>query len=109
MKRRHSRICAECGIQFYSTIRDLRLCMPCAALPAPTPSPPADPIQRPNHYTWHPSGVECKTIVSAFSYNLGTAIAYIWRAERKNGVEDLRKAIRHLEFELERLEAASKK
>lgn len=58
----------------------------------------------PNHYQWHPVA-ECKDIAQEFSYNFGTAIAYIWRADRKHGspLEDIDKAIRHLKFERDRL------
>ena len=64
-----------------------------------------DMVERPQHYTWHPVA-ECKAITQEFNYNLGTAIAYIWRAGRKYEdaeVEDLRKAIKHIEFECDRL------
>jgi phage shock protein A len=61
-----------------------------------------DLISKPNHYNWHPSGVECKDIVSEFCYNKGTAIAYIWRSEHKGTEEaDLKKAIQHLQFEID--------
>ena len=68
-----------------------------------------DLINKPKHYTWHPI-VECKDIVSEFNYNLGTAIAYIWRCEHKGTKKaDLEKAIKHLTFELERGENAYEK
>ena len=61
-----------------------------------------DAINQPNHYRWHPV-CECIKIVQEFPYNLGVAIAYIWRAEHKDSkIEDLQKAIKHLEFEIER-------
>ena len=63
-----------------------------------------DPVNKPNHYNQHPSGVECITIVQELSYNCGVAVAYIWRSPHKGSqIEDLKKAIRHLEFEVERL------
>ena len=60
------------------------------------------------HYQAHPSGVECKDIAQEFSYNVGTAIAYLWRAELKHDspLEDIQKAIDHLEFEKDRLQFA---
>lgn len=61
-------------------------------------------INHPNHYTWHPSGVECKDIIEEFSYHVGTAMGYLWRHEYKNGIEDLKKAVQHIQFEIERLE-----
>jgi UDP-N-acetylmuramyl tripeptide synthase len=59
----------------------------------------------PGHYKWHPKA-ECHEITGEFNYNIGTAIAYLWRCGRKSQypLEDIRKAIRHLEFECGRLE-----
>jgi len=66
--------------------------------------PLMETVDKPNHYTWHPSGVETKDIAQEFTYNIGTAIAYLWRHEYKNGIEDLKKAVKHIEFEIQRLE-----
>jgi hypothetical protein len=67
-----------------------------------------DLIAKPNHYNWHPVA-ECKDIVSHFKYNKGTAIAYVWRSEHKGTEEDdLKKAIQHLQFELELIERLGK-
>lgn len=47
-----------------------------------------------------------------WNYAIGSATKYIWRAGRKHGVkatEDLRKAVWWLEYEIERLEARSKR
>lgn len=84
------------------------------AVPAPLsvalPEDPAhaqkgDAVSRPYHYTQHPSGVECITIAQHFSFNLGNAIKYVWRAGLKSTdvVQDLKKAIQYLEFEIVRL------
>ncbi len=64
-----------------------------------------DKVNNPDHYTWHPKA-ECAEITGEFNYNIGTAIAYLWRAGRKtdDAVEDIRKAIKHLEMECVRLE-----
>lgn len=64
-----------------------------------------DSIDHPAHYTSHPSGVECITIAEHFSFNLGNAIKYIWRAGLKNSnsVEDLKKARWYLDREIQRL------
>jgi hypothetical protein len=58
-----------------------------------------DLVNHPPHYTKHPSGVECITIVEHFEFNLGNAIKYIWRAGLKttNDLEDLEKARWYLE------------
>jgi hypothetical protein len=64
-----------------------------------------DPVDRPAHYTRHPSGVECIAITEHMGFCLGNAIKYIWRADLKNGVEDLRKARWYIDRELARRQA----
>lgn len=67
----------------------------------------ADNVQKPDHYTSHPSGVECIEITKHMNFCLGNAFKYIWRAGQKLGnpeIQDLKKAIKYLEFEIERLE-----
>ena len=51
-----------------------------------------DMVNHPPHYTAHPSGVECIQITQHMGFCLGNAFKYIWRANQKGGVEDLRKA-----------------
>lgn len=55
------------------------------------------------------NGYMAKDVVANFdlSYNCGTATTYILRSKNKHddgGIEDLKKAIAHLKFELEILE-----
>lgn len=52
----------------------------------------SDNINKPKHYTSHPSGVECIIVAEHMGFNLGNAIKYVWRADLKGGVEDLKKA-----------------
>ena len=63
-----------------------------------------DPVSHPKHYTEHPTGIECITIVEHMTFNLGNAMKYIWRHDRKNGLEDLRKASWYINREITRLE-----
>jgi len=54
------------------------------------------------------NGYMAKDVVSNFdlTYNIGTAVTYLLRSKNKHndkGVEDIRKAINHLHFELDRL------
>lgn len=63
-----------------------------------------DLVNHPPHYTQHPSGVECITITEWFNFNLGNCIKYIWRADKKNHLEDLKKAQFYLNREITRLE-----
>ena len=63
-----------------------------------------DPINSPNHYTAHPSGVECVEVAEHMNFCLGNAVKYIWRADLKHsdGIEDLRKARWYIEREIAR-------
>jgi hypothetical protein len=54
------------------------------------------------------NGYMAKDVVENFdlTYNIGTAVTYLLRSKNKHsdgGIEDIRKAINHLHFELERL------
>lgn len=62
-----------------------------------------DPVNRPKHYTQHPSGVECIQITEHMGFCLGNAVKYIWRADLKNdAIEDLKKARWYIDREIER-------
>ena len=66
-----------------------------------------DPVNRPAHYTSHPSGVECITVAEHFGFNLGNVLKYIWRAEEKGApLQDLEKAAWYLNREIERRRSA---
>lgn len=63
----------------------------------------ADPVNRPSHYTQHPSGVECIDISEWLGGNLAQAFQYVWRHPLKSRpVEDLRKAQWYLRREIGR-------
>lgn len=61
-----------------------------------------DVVNKPPHYRQHPSGVECIQITEHMVFNLGNAVKYIWRADLKNGLEDLKKAEWYIKREIER-------
>ena len=61
-----------------------------------------DKVNHPKHYTQHPSGVECIQITEHMNFLLGNAMKYIWRADLKNGVEDLQKAMWYINREIEK-------
>ncbi|WIC40287.1 hypothetical protein SEA_HOLLIDAY_93 [Gordonia phage Holliday] len=66
-------------------------------------TPAHDAVNHPQHYTDHPSGVECIQITEHMGFCLGNAIKYIWRADLKgNAIEDLEKARWYLEREIRR-------
>ena len=66
-----------------------------------------DLINRPAHYTSHPSGVECIQITEHMSFNLGNAIKYLWRADEKGApLDDLKKAAWYIAREIAKREKA---
>lgn len=63
----------------------------------------ADPVNRPAHYTAHPSGIECIQITEHMGFCLGNAVKYIWRAGLKSdATQDLQKAVWYIEREIAR-------
>lgn len=59
-------------------------------------------VEHPEHYTSHPSGIECISITSHMNFCLGNAFKYIFRCELKHDkIEDLQKAIFYIEREIE--------
>ena len=60
----------------------------------------------PNYYIGEVYGYECRKIIQDFnlSYNVGSAVAYLLRSERKHDTsyDCIQKAINHLEFELDK-------
>lgn len=60
-----------------------------------------DPVNKPKHYTEHPSGIECIQITEHMGFNLGNAVKYVWRCDLKvNDVEDLKKAVWYINREI---------
>lgn len=45
-----------------------------------------------NHYN-HPSGIDCWQIVKNLGFVMGSIIKYVWRYDKKNGIEDLKTAL----------------
>ena len=67
----------------------------------------SDMVNHPPHYTSHPSGVECIQITEHMGFCLGNAIKYLWRADMKNGVEDLEKAAWYIQREIAKRRGAA--
>src|SRR5574343_38437 len=58
-------------------------------------------IDRPAHYTSHPSGVECREIARHLPFNIGCAFKYLFRAGLKgDAITDYRKALNYIKDEL---------
>ena len=63
----------------------------------------------PDYYVGKVFGYEARRVVEDFdlSYNMDTAVSYLLRAKNKHsdgGIQDIRKAINHLHFELDKLQ-----
>jgi hypothetical protein len=63
-----------------------------------------DPVSKPAHYNQHPSGIETIQVTEHMGFCLGNVIKYVWRADLKNGLEDLKKARWYLDREIARRE-----
>jgi len=64
-----------------------------------------DMVNKPRHYTKHPSGIECIEIVEHEDFLIGSAMKYLWRHRDKGKpIEDLRKAIFYIERKIKQLE-----
>ena len=67
--------------------------------------PDIDMVNRPPHYTQHPSGVEPITITKHMCFALGNVIKYVMRAPYKGKfLEDLRKARFYIDVKISQLE-----
>ena len=65
-------------------------------------------VNHPEHYTAHPSGIECIQITEHMSFNLGNALKYVWRCGLKlDAIEDLKKAKWYIEREISKREESS--
>lgn len=70
-----------------------------------------DKIELPNHYDWN-LPIKSKEVIDEvikdlkgnIAFNIGNALKYIIRHNKKNGVEDLKKAKQYLEWTIEVLE-----
>ena len=61
----------------------------------------------PSYYIGKRYKIEARKVIEDFdlSYNIGVAVSYLLRADRKHDspIECIQKAINHLEFELDKL------
>jgi hypothetical protein len=71
----------------------------------------ADLINHPEHYTSSEAAcescgfpIECIDVTRHMGFNVGNIIKYVWRFNKKNGVEDLKKARWYLEDLIKKLE-----
>jgi hypothetical protein len=72
--------------------------------------PMSDPINHPEHYTSHPSGIECIEVTRHMGFAAGNVIKYLWRNGLKDGepsLKDLKKAAWYLNDMIDQLEAGN--
>jgi len=66
-----------------------------------------DAVNHPEHYTKHPSGVECIQVTEHMGFCLGNAVKYLWRADLKgDAIVDLEKAIWYINREINKRKLA---
>ena len=72
-----------------------------------------DNVNHPEHYTKHPSGIECIEITRHYCFSIGNAIKYLWRAglkksgsltDKQKEIEDLKKAVWYINDRIKQLE-----
>lgn len=72
-----------------------------------------DNVNHPQHYTSHPSGIECIEITRHYCFSIGNAIKYLWRAglkkdasltDNQKEIEDLKKSIWYINDRIKELE-----
>lgn len=72
-----------------------------------------DNVNHPEHYTKHPSGIECIEITRHYCFSIGNAIKYLWRAglkrdasltDKQKEIEDLKKAVWYIQDRIKQLE-----
>lgn len=71
-----------------------------------------DNVNHPEHYTSHPSGIECIEVTRHYCFSIGNAIKYLWRAglkkdasltDNQKEIEDLKKAIWYIKDRIKQL------
>lgn len=66
-----------------------------------------DPVNRPQHYTSHESGVECIEITRRLPFSLGNAFKYVFRHRFKGKYkEDIEKAVWYLNDCIQNMEGS---
>lgn len=72
-----------------------------------------DNVNHPEHYTSHPSGIECIEVTRHYCFSIGNAIKYLWRAglkkdasltDNQKEIEDLKKAIFYINDRIAQIE-----
>lgn len=60
-----------------------------------------DIVKKARHYNVHGSGVECVEVIRHLSFDLGSAVKYVWRATEKGSENtDLEKALYYIDDEM---------
>lgn len=52
-------------------------------------------VNHPKHYNSHPSGIECIEIIRHYTFDIGSAIKYLWRngLKQEQGMDPVQKQV----------------
>lgn len=68
------------------------------------PAPKSDAVVKPNHYARYKIEPINFIMQNNLPFWMGNVVKYVLRADAKDGVQDLKKAIRYIEFRIRELE-----
>lgn len=71
---------------------------------AEAPVPKADAVVKPNHYARYKIEPINFIMRNDLPFWMGNVVKYVMRADAKDGIQDLKKAIRYIEFRIRELE-----
>lgn len=68
-------------------------------------------VDHPAHYNSHPSGIECIDVVEDLPFNIGNAVKYLYRREKKgsDAIVDLEKSRWYADRELARVSVSERR
>ena len=96
----------------FNTITDAKSTEPLAGTMQEEYDKQHNNVNHPKHYTSHPSGVECIEITRHYTFDIGNAIKYLWRAgikkeqglsDKEKEIEDCKKAIWYINDHIKHL------
>lgn len=76
-------------------------------MPARADEREGGPVHHPAHYNQHPSGIETIDVIEEMTFNVGTAVKYLWRVGLKQSEspdQELAKAAWYIQRERDRLQ-----
>lgn len=96
----HKILCLACN-RCLDAVGDGTVCPSCGSTNVGQREQAHDPVHEPEHYRI--GNIECKDVIRHFTWPVGNAIKYLWRAGRKHGVtelQDLKKALESIRIRI---------